>query len=234
MKLVILGCSLSDLEGYKEELSRLLPADLVNLSKTAGSNGLQIAKIKSYLFDTELNSEDVIIWQVTSMTRKTMRRSYPYEKYYEMMSSQFNNGTNAYYDESRVNFFDKQKRIYHLLGSPQIFDDNDEIFDPVEELQELLLTIKLVQCIHPRLLVFLGWAGAIPNDSYRNTFYDILEKKNIQHIKETYVEWVMTNNLDFWKWDASKLHPTPDSGKNFARKVLFPKLKSLGWARNNG
>ena len=224
MNLITLGCSVTHNPGVKETLSELTKLNLVNLSQSAGCNGLQVLKMQEYILTNSFNETDVIIWQISQIERVHVRTK---------LTERFLHRTNTvitskviehHYVNSNKNLFDDEDRGDLLCHSPLI-DEYNFNYDVAQGLQTLIATIVMVKKIHPKILVYLGWDKAVMPDSYKDKIYEILDKHNVDYLKQPFLEWVVYNNGTL----LDSKHPTPESGMKFAEQVLYPKLKELNF-----
>jgi hypothetical protein len=221
MKLITLGCSLTHINGWKEELALLLNCKLLNLAESAGSNGLQIYRLHEFLLSGQLNNNDIIVWQVTSDARIPMRLPGTVRNLNlvnKIQLEQFNHIKNYHYVATSRNTLDSATRIDLLCNSPLVDRRALTEFDTAQSLETLLANIILLSRAHKRMLVFLGWDRAI-SPNYKDVFVSRLKQHNVCYLDSTYVEWARENKLSFM--DAH--HPSEETSKLFA-SVLLPKL----------
>lgn len=224
-RLITLGCSLMEFAGMKETLSESLNFELVNLSQSAGSNGLQIRRLHSMLLSDDISSNDIVLWQITSLWRNPERiKVTPQVKEYLANSETLT--AELYSFVISNDNFDNMPRAEMLCNSKYVAQrDVIARFDPEKELQTLLGTLSLLRASHKKLLVFFGWADA--TERYESRIKDILQAKQIEFIAQPYVDWAIKNNGTFI-YDG--MHPDPATSKKFGSEVLMPVIKQLGWA----
>lgn len=220
MSLITLGCSLTAEMGVKEELAELLNQDMINLAQSAGSNQLQIFRLHECLNKKLIKSDDIIYWQLTSISRRYLRISF--ENILEVNQVQEKNFKFPlrHYVESQENIFDNKKRIDLFCNSPMI----SRKFDEEQILQELVATLILIKSYCPKTIVVFGWNRIMPLD-YMLKFKNILTDNSIDYIKQTYLEYAYHNNLEM----DDHNHPAPSAGIKFANEVVYPKLIELQW-----
>ena len=229
MKLVTLGCSLTHNYGLREELANLMNVDLLNLAHSAGSNLLQINRFHEAILNKQIDKTDVIYWQVTGCYRPYKRlQMNKFEEIDKIQKEQFTGHLHHYVCNS-VNIFDKKNRIDLLSNSPVIkieYDVNGEPidFDVNQELQKLLSTIILASHFTPRIIVVFGWENVMPNSTMR-IFKKQLHEHQINYIDDPYLEYAIKNDLEM----LDDNHPAAVSGEIFSKKIIYPKLVSLGW-----
>lgn len=227
-KLITLGCSLTHQEGLKERLSSLTDLELLNVSESAGSNGLQIYRLEKLIIDQIIDPDDIIIWQITSDTRVPCRimLSDALEKQEIIdIQSELDKSDEYHYVMSETNLFDDHQRVDLLCNSPLVGKRTLD-HDVNQWNQSLLATMIMLRKMDVRLLVFLGWQDVF-EDSVRETFLAMLESNDILHVKIPYVEYVRNNGNGF-RDDGQ--HPSEESAAEFAEKIIFPKLQEAGWA----
>jgi len=232
-KLFTLGCSLTFSYGWKDVLSRKIGFELVNSAMYAGSNDLQIRRIHSYIVNDQISEDDILIWQITSKMRYTFSIDMCPEwqrslDYIPNKNPDPNWANCQYYIDAPVNVFDGKQHVDVLSNHP-LATKASSYFDPTQALEELLSTIILLNNSH-KLLVFVGWPGALDEDyeSY-NPFIDALAAHNVPHLPESMLEWVIRTDHDLDEEDPTGLHPTMESSEAYANQVLYPKLQDLGW-----
>ena len=225
MQLITLGCSLTHHVGMKEELAELLDIKNLSLAQSAGSNGLQVAKFHEYILQNAIDNEDIILWQITSASRK-FTRVYPYlqtlKQVEETQKNTFDQIDQYHYIKNSFNVFDQVSRIDLLCNSPGNTPE-----DIAQEMQNLLTNIILFSKIYPKLLVMFGWSKVL--NQYQKVFVQQLSKHNVNYVEEFYLDWVIHNRLDLYDDN----HPAESAGREYAAKILHPKISRLGWTDGN-
>jgi len=220
MKLVTFGCSLTHNYGLTEELSNLLNVDLLNFAYTAGSNQLQINRFHEAILNKQIDKTDIVYWQVTSVIRGYDRlQMNRFEEIDKIQKEQFTGFLHHYICDS-VNIFDKKNRIDLLSTSPV----NPIELDENQELQTLLSTIILASYFTPKIIVVFGWKNVMTR-SQMDIFKKQLLEHRINYIDYPYLEYATTNSLEM----LDDNHPAAVSGEIFSKKIIYPKLVSLGW-----
>jgi hypothetical protein len=124
------------------------------------------------------------------------------------------------------NIFDGEIRIDLMSNSPWLEDNLDEIdVDYNDELQSLLSTIILAKKVTNKIIVVFGWDEVVPSE-YMGGFKEFLDKHKIDFIDESYLSFVIRNNLKFSDYVYPN-HPTKDSAVFFAENVVYPRLKQI-------
>ena len=220
MKLITLGCSLTAFEGVKEELARLINADLLNLAYPAGSNQLQINRLHEMVIDNQIDREDVVYWQITSIDRKYDR--LPMSRFAEVSKIQQEQFADGYhhYVCGRENIFDKKSRI-DLLNNTPIETKKIDIY---QDLQMLLATIIMLSRMAPKTIIVIGWNNLMPVH-HLTMFKNYLTDHHINFIDQSYLEYAVDRRLLM----LDDMHPSKEAGQEYAKKVVHPKLISLGW-----
>lgn len=223
-KLIALGCSLTYDIGVKEKLAELLGYQLVPLAQTAGSNGLQINKFHEFVLQNETNTNDIVYWQITSPTRNAVRLYPSKETFSEVkhiQDTEFAPKDRYHYIQNSFNAFDNISRLDMLCNSPWSLVD----FDSNEQLQNIMSNIILCSKVYPKTIVVFGWNDMI-NQHEKDVFKYYFEKHNVKYIKDYYLEWVISQNLQMWDNDK---HPDTYAGQQFAEHVIYNKIKELNW-----
>ena len=221
MKIITLGCSLTEHMGMKEELAELLKVKNVSLAQSAGSNGLQIARFQEHILHNTINNKDIVLWQVTSASRKFTRlypHSHTLDDVKQIQKNTFDKIDQYHYISNSFNVFDQLSRIDLLCNSP-----GNKSTDVLEEMQTLLTHIILFSKIYPKLLVMFGWSKVL--NQCQEMFVQHLSKHNINYVEEFYLDWVIHNRLELF----NDTHPAESAGREYAKKILYPRISSLGW-----
>lgn len=224
-KLITLGCSLTWDIGVKEKLAALTDRTLVSLAQTAGSNGLQINKFHEYILQNDIDTNDIVIWQITSPTRNAVRL-YPSTEnrklVYDIQKKDFSPIDRYHYIENSFNSFDKLSRLDMLCNSPLSLVE----FDQNEQIQNVLTNIILCSKVYPKTLIVFGWKEMFKFNEMQ-VFKKYFEKHDVKYIENFYTNWVRENKLGFWDGDK---HPDTTAGEHWATEVIYPKLVELGWS----
>ena len=225
MKLFTFGCSMTDYEGIKERLSELLDVELINSAQSAGSNQLQVKRFHQLILENQISSDDIIYWQVTFSHRRFKRLMKHHLPVIEEI--QLNSFTHeGVHFKTSKNIFDGEIRIDLMSNSPWLEDNLDEIdVDYNDELQSLLATIILAKKVTNKMIVVFGWDEVVPSE-YIGDFKEFLTTHKIDFIDESYLSFVIRNNLKFSDYVYPN-HPTKDSAVFFAENVVYPRLKQI-------
>lgn len=225
MKLITLGCSLTEFSNWAYHLSKSINVPITNLASSAGSNQLQIEKFFDLVVSDGVSADDIVVWQITSLHRLHLRLPPTAENLQQLKLGQEKLNSNFYkhYNEThKPNIYDYRYRYDILSRSPLISKEMIAGADYMQDLQRLTAVLSLVnRCC--KLLVFVGWSEALTvNDrNHCQEFFKHLDRLGIDYIKECYVDWTRENNLLFWEdgW-----HPDETSGSLFAEQVIMPRL----------
>jgi len=207
--------------GLGQELAKLLKADLLNLAHSAGSNQLQINRLHEHVLNNQIDRNDLIYWQITQISRKNDRLQMDrFNEVEQIQKEHFSEKYHHYICQSN-NIFDKKKRIDILSNSP-LLETKD--IDVDQDLETLLSTIILTSYFVPKIIVAFGWQKVM--ESWRAAIFKTkLKEHNINFLEETYLEYVIKNNLEM----EDDMHPARSAGEIFSKKIIHPKLISLGW-----
>jgi hypothetical protein len=227
-KLITFGCSLTAHNGLKEELARLTNRQLVNLSVSAGGNGLQIHRLHEYIINNNINDSDIVLWQITGSERNSIRLDPPESqrtRINDIQKNQFAHINHQHYVESLPNIFDNRPRVDLLCNSPITeIKEHVMLFDPNQQMQTLLATLILLHNTHKKILIFFGW-NDVMQENVKKIFLSTLTNKLIPYITESYLDWAIQNKKSL-TWD---FHPDCATGEEFAKTVIFPALNKLKW-----
>lgn len=228
MKLITFGCSLTNRVGIKEKLAELLRVMNYDLSQSAGSNQLQIVRFNELILENKIDSDDIIYWQITMYNRKYDRLMLKDFGLIEDVQSDFELKhfqckDFIHFIPTIKNIFDKEERFDLLSNSPILENKFYEDKDYNQYLQNLLSTLIIAKKITKKIIVVFGWDGIMP-EKYLHIFKDYLLKYNINFIDETYLSYVINNNLDFLD---DGFHPKKESGESFAINIVYPKILEI-------
>jgi hypothetical protein len=225
-QLISLGCSLTHQIGWADQVATTLDIPLTNLAVSAGSNQIQQKRIQEYILRKGITENDLVIWQITSTTRKHKRESLS-PKWQITLQKELTDSDEVKRDptyhftftKSSLNLFDNKERIDFLCTSPYTYSSQ---LDEAGLLEEILFHLVTVKKYTPYLIVVLGWEQVI-TDQYRNKFKELLKEYKINYVDEYICEWCAIQNLPF----NGTLHPSHNSYQEYALKVLIPKIKEL-------
>lgn len=233
-KLFTLGCSLTwGTLGWAGVLSDKIGFELVNSGMYAGSNGLQVRRMHNYIVNNQIDTDDIIIWQVTSQMRAGF--SLACDKSWRTILDNIpdrnpdpNWANCQYYIDAPANFFDGTQHVDVLSNHP-LAEKASTYYDFAQSLEELLSMLILLNNNY-KVLVFVGWPGALDDTLMNFTkFIKELKNNNVPHMPESMMEYVINNDLELDENDPSGCHPSWDSSIEYAEKALYPKLQDLGW-----
>lgn len=223
MKLIALGCSLTEHSNWVWHLAKLLGAPAQNYGISSSSNLLQVQRFQELVLANTINPDDVLVWQITGATRihKRIKDAHAVTEGLKKLK----NIKRHHVDSVIPNIFDQQPRFDLLSHSPLIPAESAIAQDYAQDLQTLLANIVVASKIC-RVLVFVGWDDALVIDevSHKHTVFGMLDQHQVPYITDSYVEWTRANNLPFWHdgW-----HPSEIAGLAFAEQVLLPRLRPL-------
>ena len=133
-----------------------------------------------------------------------------------------------YYIDAPVNYFSGKVNVDVLSNHP-IAEKASSYYDSAQSMEELLSTIILLNNSY-KILVFVGWSGALNEDQPNyDIFIEALKNNNVQHMSTSMLEWIIRNDLPLDSEDPTGCHPTMKSNQLYGERVLFPKLQELQW-----
>lgn len=223
MKLIALGCSLTEHSNWSWHLSRLIGIPAHNYGISSSSNLLQVHRFQELVLSRAIEFDDLLIWQITGATR--IHKRINDVQLVNAGIAKLKKFKRHHVNSVIPNVFDQQTRFDLLSHSPLITAESTIAHDSAQDLQTLLANIILASKMC-RVLVFVGWDDAlvINETNHSAALFDILTQHSVPHISNSYVEWTRANNLPFWEdgW-----HPSEIAGIAFAEQVLHPTLKQL-------
>ena len=177
------------------------------------------------ILENQISSDDIIYWQVTFSHRRFKRLMKHHLPVIEEIQRNTFKHEGVHFKTSK-NIFDGEIRIDLMSNSPWLEDNLDEIdVDYNDELQSLLSTIILAKKVTNKIIVVFGWDEVVPSE-YMGGFKEFLDKHKIDFIDESYLSFVIRNNLKFSDYVYPN-HPTKDSAVFFAENVVYPRLKQI-------
>ena len=228
--------------GLVPSLAESLEVEYINYAISACSNYYSLERFQNY-YITDYRPDDIIVFQLTSIVRQGLSiRPVTHIKF------PVSNSENVMYDQGSFNYAITHDDAYietsyqnksdvghnvHLLSNNKILGDIARItsrhgrINPNEQYAKLVSTFHLLHKTHKRFLVWLGWHDAL--SGFAGHYYDYYKKylddNHIPNLLSTpYVEWCLKRGLPF----SDDSHPYPQvSGRKYAQKVLFPKIKTL-------
>ena len=221
-KLVTLGCSITSRCGVKERLSKLLNLKNLDLSHSAGSNQLQVKRLFELFLNNQIEKDDTVCWQITSVYRNYLRLELDSQQQVEdIQKSSFKDSYHHHYTYSKnKNIFDQKNRIEILCNSPLVINE----FDANDELQNLLGTIILLKQYCKKLMVVFGWKEVMSTDQEK-IFKKLLNEYDIDYVDNYFLEFSKDKNMPM----MDDRHPGLEAGALYAEEVIYKKIKNLGW-----
>ncbi len=200
MRLIVLGDCLSSSPSWVDYISKKLDCEVINFSATYSTNETQIFSLQDYLFENNLDFEDVIIWQL-SKTYNTNKIGPSLEealskpsRYYCYLSNQLKN----------------REVEFSMNGEDQL-----------KEIMSLLITARKWT---ERILVFRGWKEIIPSEETKLIAKQLREHK-IEFFSETLIDWSYENNFFF----NTNGVPSYETQCKFCDKLILPKFNLMKW-----
>lgn len=220
-RLITLGCSLTHQFGWAEHVSKETGLPLLNLAVSSGSNPLQISKMQRMILKGEITSEDLIIWQITSVDRPMVSA-----KANESNLSIFSNQPpGSFIITEETNIFDDLQRIQFLSHSPLTLTLHRQMHNKIDneqKLEDILFILKITKMFSPNLLVLFGWETVLP-EKHINIFKNYLKQFDIDCIDDDIVHWCKSNKLSFN--GSNMTHPSDSSYRAFADALILPKIR---------
>ena len=124
------------------------------------------------------------------------------------------------------NKLDGEHRLDLFSSSPMLKDfANKEFEDEAQCLEDILFMLIVLKMMCPQTILIRGSTNETPKQQYWEKLRLILQEKNIAYHDDSIGDWCRRENLEF----ADPVHPTEASMHVFAEKVMYSKLKELGW-----
>ena len=226
--------------GLVPSLAEFLDVEYVNYATAAGSNQYSLERFQNY-YITDYRPDDIILFQLTSVIRESISiRPINPSKHPESDSMDRHVCLDPNFTITRDDAFlgcsrSNLKHNVHLLSNHPLMKnqqlrtklDHHGRTNPNELYSRLTSTFHLLHKTHKKFLVWLGWYEAL--SGYDGVYHEYYEKylndNNIPNLLSTpYLDWCTDRNLPLY----DDMHPDPEtSGRMYAEKVLFPKVKSL-------
>ena len=214
-----LGCSLTQQDGFVNYFNIKYNLNIENLAVGAGSNQLQMHKMNNLLLQEKINSDTILLWQVTSADRPfdlfhaydvTYKQNCKYTGYVSFIEEHCELTRNKYTATLCNNYLYEEQKIYNLLKN------NDYNF------QNLICDIYKFSLLVKHIILFLGWKEVSSVSAIRNGFNFLNSTSNITCIDtdKSIVDWCKSKELDFW----DDYHPKKNSYEKWAVEVLEPIL----------
>ena len=227
MRLIVLGDSLSaGNSNWPELLSKDLNCELINFAKPAIQNLLQIQILQDWLLENKLFFDDIIIWQIGWSLHETVHVGIEHINKIERFERIIKNKIGISQYHIRNNLIDDEQRISLLPVSPlqHKFFDRKRKSDEAEILQNLLFMFFIIKKMCPKILIVRGTDDFVKYEYWTN-MEKFFKEKNIDYLNESIYNWCIKENLEI----GIDNHPTTESLRVYIDKVLYPKIKSLGW-----
>lgn len=219
-KLILLGCSLTaqgHLKSWGDQVSEVLGLDTINLAVPACANQLQMQRFKDYVLETGIAPDDIIIWEITGTNRVYFRKKLGF---FERLKDSLPGVGNILFTSKRKNYFDNAYRSEALCSHPE---HRNAQMDEEQVLEDILFFLTVAKQFTKNLIVVIGWKKAIPPRYYKK-FIALLERHNLNYIKQPILEHSIENNLPL----LDDIHPTEVGYISFANNCVIPKMKELG------
>jgi len=215
MKLITLGCSLTQICGIPQSLSHALNLECKDLSESAGSNLLQSRRLMDSVAQASVSRDDMVIWQITGDARPYERLPDERLTEAEELAQQMQSG-HYHHVLSDPNMFSARPRV-DLLSNSELLSHTHSVAD---DLQSVVATMILANSYFRHMWVYLGWSHAV-QPRYRTTFRDCLARHQIEFIDAPFLDWAVQNHKAM---GVDNAHPHPATGKEFAETVILPSI----------
>jgi hypothetical protein len=201
MRLITLGDELTYSPSWATHLSQRLDRKLINLSKPNSNIEEQIFSMQDFLFDNDIDFEDTIIWQLSSITE---RKSFVGPTLNEVLES-----------PSKYYFYLTNQKKNNQITLPMPEDSQ------LTEILSLLITLRKWT---DRILIFRSYREIISSDKIK-PFANKLTESRIEFISETPIDWCYENNLFF----NTNGIPSYESQVKFCDKKIMPVFNLMKW-----
>ena len=216
---IALGCSLTAQEGWVAKLSSSKNLSIHNLAVSAGSNELQIARLRDLIFQNKINNETILIWQITGWQREfqALKPSQDNKKYTNGEPGQ---GSFDYWNLE--NNLTKSSTIA-LLGNNEYFKSYP-LKHTQYAIQQLTSEIWLWSQIVKRIFVCAGWVDICKEKGYIEMSTFLSKQPNITILppESSILDWCKSQKLLL----SDSYHPCKESYEQWAESVLWPWLQS--------
>jgi len=217
---IALGCSLTAQEGWVAKLSSSKNLSIRNLAVSAGSNELQIARLRNLIFQNEINNEIVLIWQITGWQREfqVLRPSQDNKKY---MNGEPGKGSFDYWNLD--NSLDDSDTIALLAGNA--YFKSFPLKHTQYAIQHLTSEIWLWSRLVKHIFICTGWAGICNEKGYTKMSTFLNKQSNISLLPAEYsiFDWCKSKNLPL----SDDTHPSKESYEQWAESVLWPWISRI-------
>lgn len=227
MRLITLGDSLSSGDhNWPKLLSQDLDCILVNFALPASQNLLQVQLMQDWLLHNDLSDTDIVIWQIGWSNHQLIHVGTEHWDKVERANKFIKHKVGISHYHIKNNIIDNKLRFSLLPISPILykFVNRKRPNDDAEILQNLLFMFVMIKKLCPKLLVINGNDNFVKDHHWTN-MTNFMSRKNIDFLEESIYSWCIENNLAI----GPDRHPTEESLRVYVDKILYPKLKSLGW-----
>jgi hypothetical protein len=219
VKLFTFGCSITADTSWTSYIAECLNIEYKNLAVGSSSNQLQLKRMQEYILNDMIDSNDLVIWQLTCTERPHTRVTYTDINIREAERDSKDYEYPAYITDS-VNIFSGYKKIDLLSHSNIKYEIRPKEDDILEDIAFSLISLKRLV---PNLLIIFGWEKCIPKE-YQEKFKSILKKHNVDYLDEYMVEWCHENNLKFC---GDTMHPSSGSMCQFTKTHTLPRISEM-------
>ena len=199
MKVIVLGDCLSSSPSWADCISKKLNCTLVNFSSTYSTNETQIFSLQDYLFENNLDFEDIIIWQ---------------------LSKTYNTKMGPSLEEAVSN----PSRYYCYLSNQLKNQEVDFSMSSEDQLKEIMSLLTTARKWTDRILVFRGWREIISSEETK-LMATQLRNNRIEFLSETLIDWSYENNFFF----NTNGVPSYETQCKFCDKLIIPKFNLMKW-----
>lgn len=208
-------------------LSSILKCEFINFADPASHNLSQLHKFQKWMLSNDINGDDIIIWQLGFCKEPKLHLGLEHlekVKRADNLSRKIFDVDSFYIDK---NVLDNKERIGLLYINPLFsqYKKRKDFNDDAEVFQELLFMFLTIKKLGSKLLVLRGKDDYIDETQWANMKL-FLNKKNINFLEESLVDWCRSNKLSFMIDDY---HPTKEAASEYAREIVYPRLINLGW-----
>ena len=228
MRLITTGdCATSGDFTWAKRLADLTNRELINLAEPGSQNSLQIKIMQDFILNDEIRKDDIIIWEVCDTWKPHVRITNVYKDKADRANRLLQKHRYVHYHTSRYrNKIDNEHRLDLLSSSPMLRDFiNKEFEDEAQCLEDIFFMLIVLKIMCPQTMIIRGSTNETPKQQYWEKLRILLKEKNIEYIDDSIGDWCRDENLEF----VDPVHPTEASMHVFAERVMYTKLKELGW-----
>lgn len=167
-----------------------------------GSNDMQVISYGNEVHKNNIDTDDIVIWQLTGPGRHGVRKNGPDPG--DCRDSGVLVDDNIYTGNG-----------IRLINNPKIDTDNTNIYS-------ILWCLNGVKRRNTKTLVMFGWDSCFPQ---KDIVVQFLKENDIDYIEESIVEYSRRKGHP----TKSSNHPVRNGYKDFTQNKLLPKLQQLGW-----